>query len=94
MSAQGYQYNRPGSQGSGAPSFTSGGYRLQGGLNVQGSQRGGPGSQSGFPGQGQIGSRPGTQAQGDFQGTQGPQGPAFGGPRQPPSFSEEEGYKY
>lgn len=93
MSAQGYQYNRPGSQGSGAPSFnTSAGPRAQGGLNGQGSL----GSQNGFTGQGQIGSRPGTQAgaQGSQQGAQGSQGPAFGGPRQPPSFSEEEGYKY
>lgn len=93
MSGQGYQYNRPGSQGSGAPSFNnSAGPRAQGGLNGQGSS----GSQNNFAGQGQTGSRPGPQAgsQGGFQRAQGSQGSAFGGPRQPPSFSEEEGYKY
>lgn len=91
MPAQGYQYNRPGSQGASAPSFnTSAGPRPQGGVNGQGSS----GSQNDF--NGQVGSRPGTQAgaQGGRQGAQKSEGPAFGSPRQPPSFSEQEGYKY
>ncbi|XP_022816295.1 cuticle collagen rol-6-like, partial [Spodoptera litura] len=91
MTDAGYEYNRPGSQGSQAgPSQGT-----QGGFGPIGQNR--PGVSGVQPSVGSVGqNRPGQASPQSSFGTSGQDKPGqtFGGPRQPPSFSPEEGYRY